>query len=159
MLPHSRVPIKSSTQDRNAEAERRTRRNASVKVNRGVLLFARLLCLRKLRIRATIIVARLRGPSTPLPSPLPSPVGRGRVEGGRGRRGRGAREGGVMGQETRVQGGSGGGEGGRDAREISVILTFLRGRMDRYRANRFVCRQRYSFVRVGGWGGGRSKCY
>lgn len=57
-----RVAIKFSTQDRNAEAERRTRRNASVKVNRGVLLFARLLCLRKLRIRATIIVARLRGP-------------------------------------------------------------------------------------------------
>lgn len=60
-----RVAIKFSTQDRNEE--RRTRRNASVKVNRGVLLFARLLCLRKLRIRATIIVARLRGPPSLLP--------------------------------------------------------------------------------------------
>jgi len=33
-----------------------TRRYTSVKVNRRVLLFAGLLCLRKLRIRATIIV-------------------------------------------------------------------------------------------------------
>lgn len=70
-----RVAIKFSTQDRNEE--RRTRRNASVKVNRGVLLFARLLCLRKLRIRATIIVARLRGP----PSLLPPRGGRRRRRG------------------------------------------------------------------------------
>lgn len=39
---------------RNARAA--TRRYTSVKVNRRVLLFAGLLCLRKLRIRATIIV-------------------------------------------------------------------------------------------------------